>query len=123
MVYSLSLEQRNPPVAKFLSQLAMDPATVNGWIVEIGHDGRDPQDVAEEWVAENMDIVNEWIKQSAFEPKAFAVDPYQQQMQIPQRLHQAQAKCTDWRQNTAWVVNRDVVRDLAATGITSLHPV
>lgn len=101
MAYSLSLEQRNPLVAKFLSQLAMDPATVNGWIVEIGRDSRDPQDVAGEWVAENMDIVNEWIKQSAFGPKAFAVDPYQQQMQIPQRLHQVQAKCTDLRQKTA----------------------
>lgn len=62
VAYSLSLEERNPPVAKFLSQLAMDPATVNGWILEIGRDGRDPQDVAEEWVAANMDIVNEWIK-------------------------------------------------------------
>lgn len=62
VAYSLSLEERNPPAAKFLSQLALDPDTVNEWILAIGRDGRDPQDVAEEWVAENMDIVNGWIE-------------------------------------------------------------
>ena len=62
VAHSLSLQERNPAAAKFLSQMALDPATVNGWILEIGRDGRDPQDVAEEWVAANMDIVNGWIK-------------------------------------------------------------
>lgn len=59
--YSKSLEQRNPPAAKFLSQIQLDPAVVNGWILAIGRDEMDPQDVAEAWVAENMDIVNGWI--------------------------------------------------------------
>lgn len=59
--YSKSLEQRNPPAAKFLSQIQLDPAVVNGWILSIGRDEMDPQDVAEAWVAENMDIVNGWI--------------------------------------------------------------
>ncbi|WP_299591989.1 glycine betaine ABC transporter substrate-binding protein [uncultured Tateyamaria sp.] len=59
--YSKSLEERNPPAAKFLSQIQLDPAVVNGWILKIGRDEMDPQDVAEEWVAENMDIVNSWI--------------------------------------------------------------
>ena len=62
MAYSKSLETRNPPVAKFLSQMQLDPAVVNGWILKIGRDKLDPRDVAEEWVAENMDVVNEWIK-------------------------------------------------------------
>lgn len=59
--YSKSLEQRNPPAAKFLSQIKLDPAVVNQWILEIGRDEKDPQDVAEAWVADNMDIVESWI--------------------------------------------------------------
>ena len=61
VAYSKSLEERNPPVAKFLSQIKLDPATVNQWILQIGRDELDPQDVAEEWVANNMDTVNAWI--------------------------------------------------------------
>ncbi|MEM6305158.1 MAG: glycine betaine ABC transporter substrate-binding protein [Pseudomonadota bacterium] len=62
VAYSKSLEERNPAAAKFLSQIKLDPDVVNGWILEIGRDERDPQDVAEEWIAANMDTVNEWIK-------------------------------------------------------------
>ena len=61
VAYSKSLEQRNPPVAKFLSQIELDPAVVNQWILLIGRDKLDPRDVAEEWVANNMDTVNSWI--------------------------------------------------------------
>ena len=61
VAYSLSLEERNPPVARFLSQIQLDPNTVNQWILQIGRDELDPVDVAETWSAENMDIVNEWI--------------------------------------------------------------
>lgn len=62
VAYSKSLEQRNPAVAKFLSQMKLDPAVVNQWILQIGRDEEDPRDVAENWVAENMDVVNSWIK-------------------------------------------------------------
>ena len=61
VAYSKSLETRNPPVAKFLSQIALDPAVVNQWILKIGRDKMDPRDVAEEWVKNNMDTVNKWI--------------------------------------------------------------
>ena len=61
VAYSRSLETRNPPVAKFLSQIKLDPAVVNQWILEIGRDKMDPRDVAEDWVANNMDTVNAWI--------------------------------------------------------------
>lgn len=59
--YSKSLEERNPAAAKFLSQVQFDPAVVNDWILKIGRDEMDPQDVAETWVAENMDTVKGWI--------------------------------------------------------------
>ena len=61
VAYSKSLETRNPPVAKFLSQITLDPDVVNQWILKIGRDKMDPRDVAEEWVNSNMDTVNGWI--------------------------------------------------------------
>ncbi|ETW92581.1 MAG: glycine/betaine ABC transporter substrate-binding protein [Candidatus Entotheonella factor] len=62
VAYSKSLEKRNPPVAKFLSQIVLDPDVVNQWILQIGRDKMDPRDVAEEWVKDNMDTVNKWIQ-------------------------------------------------------------
>ena len=61
ITYSKSLETRNPAAAKFLSQIQLDPAVINEWILKIGRDKMDPRDVAEEWVAENADTVNTWI--------------------------------------------------------------
>lgn len=62
MAYSKSLEDRNPAAAKFLSQVQLDPAVINGWILKIGRDGEDPADVAEEWVEANMDTVKGWLE-------------------------------------------------------------
>lgn len=62
VAYSKSLEERNPPVARFLSQMELDPNVVNDWILQIGRDKLDPRDVAEEWVADNMDTVEAWIQ-------------------------------------------------------------
>ena len=59
--HSKSLEQRNPAVAKMLSNMTLDPGTVNDWILKIGRDEENAQDVAEQWVEENMDTVNAWI--------------------------------------------------------------
>ena len=59
--FSKSLEKRNPAAAKMLKNMQLDPATVNGWILKIGRDEQDPQDVAEEWVNSNMDTVKKWI--------------------------------------------------------------
>ena len=61
VAYSKSLETRNPPVAKFLSRIKLDPAVVNEWILKIGRDKMDPRDVAEDWVANNMPTVDSWI--------------------------------------------------------------
>lgn len=61
MAYSKSLEQRNPVVAKFLSQIKLDADVVNEWILKIGRDNEDPQDVAEAWIEANPDTVNGWI--------------------------------------------------------------
>lgn len=59
--HSKSLESRNPAVAKLLTNMKLDPATVNDWILKIGRDEQNPQDVAEAWVAENMDMIKTWM--------------------------------------------------------------
>ncbi|MDE0114781.1 MAG: glycine/betaine ABC transporter substrate-binding protein [Albidovulum sp.] len=60
--FSKSLYERNPAAAKFLKQIQLDSDTINEWILKIGRDELDPQDVAEEWVEKNMDVVNGWIQ-------------------------------------------------------------
>ena len=62
VAYSKSLEKRNPAAAKFLSQVQFDPAVVNDWILKIGRDKEDPQDVAEAWLEANMDTVKKWLQ-------------------------------------------------------------
>lgn len=61
VAYSASLEKRNPKVAKFLSQVKFDTADVGGWIMAIGRDKKDPQDVAEAWIAANKAKVDAWL--------------------------------------------------------------
>lgn len=61
VAYSKSLEKRNPKAAKFLSQMAMDPKVINQWILKVGRDEMDADDMAEEWVKNNMATVNKWI--------------------------------------------------------------
>ena len=38
---------------------------VNGWILKIGRDEMDPQDVAETWIKENQETVNGWISEAS----------------------------------------------------------
>ncbi|MEM9970270.1 MAG: glycine betaine ABC transporter substrate-binding protein [Pseudomonadota bacterium] len=59
--YSKSLEERNPAVAQMLSNVQFTGDEINEWIVEMFENKRDPQIVAEEWIEDNMDVVNGWI--------------------------------------------------------------
>jgi len=59
--YSKSLEQRVPTIASFLSNIALDTETVNGWTHEIVVLKRDSEDVARAWVDENSDRVDSWL--------------------------------------------------------------
>jgi len=38
-----------------------DGLEIAGWIQEMFDNKRDPQEVAEEWIADNEDLVNSWI--------------------------------------------------------------
>ncbi|TCL01188.1 glycine betaine/proline transport system substrate-binding protein [Shimia isoporae] len=61
VAYSKSLETRNPPVAKMLSNVQFTGDEINAWIVEMFENKRDPREVAEDWIADNMKTVQSWI--------------------------------------------------------------
>ena len=60
--FSKSLYERAPKAACFLKNMVLDPDTVNGWILKVGRDKMDPQDMAEEWVEENEATVDKWLE-------------------------------------------------------------
>lgn len=62
VAYSKSLEERNPPVAKMLGNVQFTGDEINAWIVEMFENKRDPREVAEDWIADNMDTVKSWIE-------------------------------------------------------------
>lgn len=61
VAFSKSLYERNPAVANMLKNAQFTGDEINGWIVEMFENKRDPQEVAEEWIADNPEIVNGWI--------------------------------------------------------------
>ncbi len=61
VAYSSSLEERNPEVAGMLSRVQFTGDEINGWIVEMFENKRDPREVAEDWIADNKETVNSWI--------------------------------------------------------------
>jgi glycine betaine/proline transport system substrate-binding protein len=61
VAYSKSLETRNPAVATMLSNVQFTGDEINGWIVEMFENKRDPRLVAEEWIADNKELVTSWI--------------------------------------------------------------
>ena len=44
-----------------LSRMALTGDEIGMWIQEMFENKRDPAEVAEEWIAENQDLVNSWI--------------------------------------------------------------
>lgn len=62
VLYSKTLPSRAPKAAQFFKQIKLDPNEVSKWIGAISRDKKDPQDVAEEWVAKNKLIVDKWIQ-------------------------------------------------------------
>ncbi len=50
-----------PEVYRFLEQFVIDQDIQNEWIYEYGHEDRDPEDVAQEWIGNNMDLVLEFL--------------------------------------------------------------
>lgn len=55
------MQRRNPAVANMLSNVKFDGLEIALWIQEMFDNKRYPQEVAEEWIADNQDLVNSWI--------------------------------------------------------------
>ena len=60
--YSRSLDDRAPTFARMVDNFAPTTQDVSQWVYEVGALGRDPQDMAEDWVANNAAKVDEWVK-------------------------------------------------------------
>ncbi|ABO34982.1 Substrate-binding region of ABC-type glycine betaine transport system [Methanococcus maripaludis C5] len=50
-----------PEVYEFFQKFEVDPSVQSGWIYEYSDEGKDPEEIAEEWVANNPELVAEWI--------------------------------------------------------------
>lgn len=54
-------QNENPNFYQFLEQFTVTAPIQNIWIDEYQNKDRDPEEVAEEWIANNLDIVNQWV--------------------------------------------------------------
>lgn len=59
--YSVSLNERTPSVADFLSRIDIDTETVNNFTHEIVVKNRSSEEVAREWVEANSGLVDGWL--------------------------------------------------------------
>ena len=61
IAWSKSLEERSPAIAEFFANFALTADDVSGLAFEVSANGRDPAEVAQEWVAANSDRVDAWL--------------------------------------------------------------
>ena len=61
IAFSKSLAGRSPAIAEFFERFALTAEDVSSFAFEISGNGRDPADVAKEWVAANPDRVDAWL--------------------------------------------------------------
>ena len=61
IAYSLSLKDRSPAIAEFFSRFSLDANDVSSFAYEISGKGRNPEDVAKEWIAANPTRVDAWL--------------------------------------------------------------
>jgi glycine betaine/proline transport system substrate-binding protein len=60
IAYSGTLSDRSPAIADLLANIALDGETVSDFAFQI-EGGKDPADVARDWVAANSDRVDSWL--------------------------------------------------------------
>ena len=61
IAYSKSLKDRSPAIYEFLGRFGVDADDVSSFAFEISGKGRDPADVARDWVKANSDRVDAWL--------------------------------------------------------------
>ncbi|MEO0327506.1 MAG: glycine betaine ABC transporter substrate-binding protein [Pseudomonadota bacterium] len=61
IAWSKSLQGRSPAIAEFFERFSLEADDVSSFAYEISGKGREPADVAKEWVAANSDRVDAWL--------------------------------------------------------------
>ncbi|MDP6190426.1 MAG: glycine betaine ABC transporter substrate-binding protein [Gammaproteobacteria bacterium] len=61
IAWSNSLADRSPAIMEIFERFALTADDVSGFAYEISGNGRDPADVAQEWVENNPDRVDAWL--------------------------------------------------------------
>ena len=61
VAFSKTLQERSPAIAEFLANMELDTDTVSHFAFEIAGNGRDPAEVAKEWVEANSARVDGWL--------------------------------------------------------------
>ncbi len=61
IAWSNSLEGRSPAIAEFFANFALTADDVSSFAYEISGKGREPEEVAREWVEANTDRVDAWL--------------------------------------------------------------
>jgi glycine betaine/proline transport system substrate-binding protein len=64
VVYTIArsgFKEEMPNVYGLLKQIKVTPNMQNDWIYEYGKKERDPDEVAIEWIKNNLDIVDQWV--------------------------------------------------------------
>ena len=61
IAWSKSLADRSPAIAEFFGRFSLTADDVSGFAFEISGNGRDPAEVAAEWVKNNPDRVDAWL--------------------------------------------------------------
>ena len=56
------LAAEKPDIARFLSQMKVDPATASDWIYALSKEGRAASDIAREWIREHPGTVSKWLR-------------------------------------------------------------
>lgn len=55
-------ENESPTAFTLFSNMKLDLDMVEDWIMSIDEDGKEPRELAEEWVEANNEIVNKWLE-------------------------------------------------------------
>lgn len=61
IAWSNSLKERSPAIAEFFERFALSADDVSNFAFEISGNGREPAEVAKEWIANNSDRVDGWL--------------------------------------------------------------
>jgi glycine betaine/proline transport system substrate-binding protein len=61
IAWSNSLKERSPAIAEFFERFSLTADDVSSFAYEISGKGRDPGEVAREWIANNSDRVDSWL--------------------------------------------------------------